>query len=149
MHYLLRFRYSRLFRVLVLRGCTSKFMENIPYLFLIFPLYVGILLVVLFPTKLVSPKSEFPNSGYFIFGIMVLLHILVLSSNTENREIERFPVSCVLVYNTSNDLMCVEYLQRLLDYMSRICNSKRKKRRQALAGLLAGLSGPGRIIRAG
>ena len=132
MKYLLRFRYSRFFRFLVLRGFTSKFMKNLPYLFLRFPLFVGVLLVVLFPTKLVSPKSEFPNSCYCVFNMRVfLLYILVLSSNTKFGKIERTfisPVFCVLVNNTSDNLMCAKYLQRLLDYMSRICNTKREKK---------------------
>jgi hypothetical protein len=59
MYLLLCFRVWRFSWFLILRGCTSKIIENPPPLVFIFSP-----LVVLFSKELVSPQSEFPNSRY-------------------------------------------------------------------------------------
>ena len=61
---------------------------------------------------------------------MILLQLLVLSSNTKFGKIERTclsPVFCVLVNNTSDNLMCAKYLQRLLDIYIRYLQYKKRK----------------------
>jgi hypothetical protein len=47
---------------------TSKFIVNSPLLVLIISTFCEVLLVVSFPTKLVSSHSEFPCKSYLVFG---------------------------------------------------------------------------------
>jgi hypothetical protein len=48
---------------------TSKFIVNSPLLVLNISTFCEVLLVVSFPTKLVSSHSEFPCKSYLVFGL--------------------------------------------------------------------------------